>query len=243
MKNTTKKLLTALASIAALSSGARAQEKPAQKAETIKVVYEVFSLPLTEAAAILRSGIEDQKIYTKMVEGVRAQKVTQETFLVGRTLPGYRSTISQHSEHTYNSEAEPPILPNVITGGAGYQVDAEGTPTKADFPVIPALPSAFRTSIVGQSLELEAQWSTDRSVIHLTFTSDDARFIQRDAYGQGASTVEFPRFGKQHIKTGLPFKIGEPSYLGTMSPPEELQLENSEERTWFAFITTSLVSQ
>lgn len=241
MKHTTKKLMVLWL---ALAAGARAQEKaPDEKAETIQIVYEVFSLPLTEAAAIQRSGINDKDFYTKMVEGVRAQKVTQDVFLMGRTQSGNRTTIEQTAQHIYNTEAEPPELPNQVAGGAGYQQNAEGKLTAANFPVTPATPSAFATRNVGQSLEIEAQANAENTQVQLQLHAQDVKLIQRDAIGQGMSKVEMPRFSNQKITTSLPVDSGKPTYLGTISAPKELQPEEGEERVWFAFITANIVAQ
>ena len=187
--------------------------------------------------------MNDKAFYQKMVEGVRAQKVTQEVFLMGRTKSGTRTTIQQIAQHIYSTEFEPPELPNQVAGGAGYQQDAKGKVTTANFPVTPATPTAFETRDVGQSLEIEAQADAENTQVQLQLHAQDVRFIQRDAIGQGMSKVEMPRFSNQKIMTSLTFDSGTPTYLGTISAPEELQPEEGEQRVWFAFIAATLVSQ
>lgn len=232
------KLLAVCGALFALPTGVRAEEK----AETFKVVYEVFSLPMTEAAAILRSGIEDQEIYNKMVEGVRGQKVNLETFMVGRSLNTQIMTIEQIVEYIYNTSTIPPVIPAKFTYIADPREGTVGMAPKPFFPMIPTTPKDFDTKNTGKTLELEATLSADRNTIDLGITPTQVDIIKSEYFGQGASKVEMPRFGVQKIKTGLTIPEGKPSFLGATSPPDSLQPKKDEKRIWYSFITITLIS-
>lgn len=253
MKHTTIKILAVTGSLLTLPASLSAQEKETPKAtkpgagpkaESIQVIYEVFSLPLTEAAAILRSAPADTAFYQKMVEGVRAKKVSLEVFLMGRGVSGQRIIVEQVAEHIYATEFEPPELPNQTSGGAGFRQDAKGKVHPAAFPVTPATPTSFDTRKVGDTIELEIALDQNKVYADIRFSAWTTAFIQRDVHGQGMAKTEMPRFSNQQINGGITAVRGLPTFLGTISPPEELQpANNDEENVWFAFVTTKLVAQ
>ena len=211
------------------------------KRSTIKVVYEVFSLPMKQAAAIQRSGISDSAFYAKMVAGLKDKSVKQESFLMVRSDPGQVVTGEQIQEYIYPTGYEPPELPNTVANteksDGGKQIES------GVFPVTPATPTAYETRYLGETLEVEAMSGADGKTIQLRIAPMRVSLIQRDTTGQGVSKVEMPRIANPKLVTGIVTRSGKPAYLGTVSDPSELQPEGKEEHVFFAFVTATNVSQ
>lgn len=208
---------------------------------TIKVVYEVFSLPMTSAAELQRAGLTDEVFYAKMLGGLKEKTVKQESFLIARATPGQKVEVSESREYTYASSFEPPELPNAFAGSKAEE-GGKKSPLKI-FPVTPATPSAFQTKVLGETLEVTAETVAGDAFIALRLVATRASFIQKDVTGQGAAKVEMPRFSAPKIVTSVSTKSGKPSYLGTMSFPAELQPKEGEQRVSFAFVTATKIKQ
>ena len=224
-------------------NGAKAKEAGAKTIQreprTIRLVYEVFSLGMKEAAAIQRSGIGDEAFYKKMLDGLEKMTVKQESFMVLRTLPGNAVKSFEGSVHIYNTEAEPPELPNLVAS-TGKSVEGEDDAKAMDaFPVTPATPSAFDSRNVGLGLEFEAALEESGQLIEIRIVASEVTLTGRDSYGQGLSATEMPRFSSQELSTGVTVISGKSSYLGTVNPPPEIQEKDGEQRIWVAFVTAS----
>jgi hypothetical protein len=232
-----------------LPEGARAQKGEAAvektvnaqvvEAPTIKVVYEVFSLPMGAAATLQRAGLSDSDFYGKLLAGLKDESVKQEVFMLVRGLTGEKLTGQHGQERIHAAEYEPPELPNTVAR-TGLVKGQEGKIMPA-FPVTPATPSAYQTRVIGESLEVETSvWG--EGVIQMRLAPSQVTFLQRDTYGQGLSKVEMPRFANPQIRTAIVARSGRPSYLGTVSQPLELQPEKGEPEVCFAFVTATTVA-
>lgn len=208
---------------------------------TIRAVYEVFSLPMTEAAAIQRSGLSDGKFYEKMLEGIKNETMKQEVFMVARFMPGSQVIAQEGGEHIHAMEFNPAGLSSIVASPGKSDSSEKSKKAMDVFPVTPASPLSFKTKAVGRSIELEAGIDQEGKVIELRLAASEVSLIQRDRFGQGVSMVEMPRFAVPSLRTGVAVLSGRPSYLGTISPPVELQPKEGESRVWFAFITASKV--
>lgn len=215
---------------------------PAGQTETIKIVFEAFSLPMGKAAALQRAGLSDTAFYGKLVEGLEDGSVTQESFLLARGLPWQKLLAEHAQEKIHPTEYDPPELPNTVSG-TGLVKGKEGEVVPA-FPVTPANPTSYDTKNVGESFEAEVGLGPDggKDAIDLRLAPSQVTFLRRDVYGQGTATIEIPRFARQIIATRIHARSGKPAYLGTMSPPDELQPDKGEARVWFGFVTATVTS-
>ena len=211
------------------------------KPVTIKVVYEVFSLPMKQAAAIQRSGVSDDVFYAKMLAGLKDKSVKQESFLMLRSNSGQKVTGMQAQEYIYPTEYMPAELPNMVAN-----VEKSGDAKKEGrgvFPVTPATPSAYSMKKIGETLDVEATSDAEGTAIQLRISPTRASLIQRLSIGQGVSKLEMPYFANPKLVTGIVTKSGKPSYLGTVSDPIFLQPKGEEQQVFFAFVTATNVSQ
>lgn len=233
---------------------ALAQEAEAPK--LIQVVYEVFSLSEAEAAQSQRDSQTDRELYARMVTGLEKGEVKQEKLLAIRSLAGQKATVDHVSEFIFPTEFEPPELPNQIGGFFESSKDDEKMSDLAgdlaklrkgagwhegNFPVTPATPSAFTTSKLGDSLEVEAALGAEVGFVSLRFAATHLSLKGADLWGQGLSEANMPRFEEQKLQSSLSLKGGEPSLLGTVSPSPSTRKEDKESRVWFAFVTASVV--
>ena len=228
-----------------------ADEIEASKPRTIQVTYEAFSMPLKDAAALHRTGLKDAELYEKMIAGVKAKTIRQEKMLIGRTMSGQKSTVEQISEHIYNTEVEPPELPNVV--GSGYDVEevraiVEKSKTETNrqgaaliFPATPSSPTAFDTRKVGDEMEMEAMLGADRQNLDLRLSVGHTTLIDYLYWGQGLSEAKMPFYALSRVLTGLTVMDGIPAFAGSVSPPAELQPDSGEKITWMAFVTVDVV--
>ncbi|MEN8869524.1 MAG: hypothetical protein ABF380_01680 [Akkermansiaceae bacterium] len=205
----------------------------------VKVVYEVFTLPLSEAAALQRAGLADTEFYGRLLAGLKEEKVKLESFLTVRGISGQSMVTSQAEEYTYPLEFEPPELPNQVIG-ASKRKGADGKEVTI-FPATPATPAAYKKRILGESLEVEAVVK-ESGQVDLRVAPVRTVLIQKDSYGQGLSKVEMPRFSVPEIRTAVETQSGQAFYLGTVSAPAELQPEEGPELVSFAFITATDLS-
>ncbi len=241
MKHNHTKILALVAVFAApvMTLAQEKNEEGVLPPETLHVVYEAFSLPMSEAAKLLRAGLTDELFYGKMMAGLKDKSVKQEVFLVARQMSGIVVSVKNVAEHIYPTEVEPPDLPNVVNNTALK----DGENALRVFPAIPATSKAFDTQDVGNTLKIGSSITNDEGHIDLRIAPKIVTFIERQKWGQGLSEFETSRFAIQQIETGVIAKSGQTSFLGTLSPPKELQAKEGEQSVWFAFVTVSIVVQ
>lgn len=224
--------------------------------EVIQVVYEVFSLSKSEAAASQREALTDREVYAKMVAGLEDGKVRQEKLQAIRTLSGQNATSEHTSEFIYATEYEPPELPNSVGISVTSAAVTKEKPTSKEvidalkngpgwsqglFPATPATGTAFDTINMGDSLEVEASLGADITVIDLRFSISHVELAGFETWGKSLSEVKMPLFAAKRVRTGLVVGNGVPTFIGTVSPNPEDQAKEGEERVWFAFVTTTVV--
>ena len=220
----------------------------------VQCVYEVFSIPKSEAAELERAGHSDQAFYQVLVDATADKKVKQEKLIAIRSRPGVKATVTQGSELIFPTEFEPPEMPNQV--GIPLQpvtVEADGKPgpsraikeldtgVPSIFPSTPATPSAFDTTLAGDEFEIEAIINGTGAIIDLRFSYACNRLIEMDTWGQGLSETKVPRFSNQSQGSSVTVKSGIPILLGTVSPALEAQDPETPERVWFAFLTSTII--
>lgn len=229
------------------SSGVAAGDKE-NISETYTVMYEMFSLPLSEASTLMRSEKSDEKIYLYLI-----QKAKQEWLAVARTRSGERSTIESINEFIYPTEFDAPSLPTTL-GVQIVPVD-EKEDEKKDTPqlqkltqaprlkdmegvAVPALPAAFATRNAGVTIEFEAYIVGE--ICNIRISPEYVALTGTTTHGQGMSKTSMPEFEKQGLTTAVNCLLNKPALLGTMnrSPFSKLGLPD---KVWFAMITVKPV--
>ncbi len=223
----------------------------------LQVVYEVFSLNQSDAAASQREALTDREIYAKMVAGLDGGKVKQEKLQAIRSQSGQRASSEHISEFIYATEFEPPELPNSVGVSVNSPAVTKEKPSgkeviealksgpgwsQGPFPVTPTMGTAFDTRHVGDSLEVEAIAGAGVPVIvSLRLAVNHADLVGYEAWGQGVAEAKMPRFSIKQVRTALTVQSAVPTLVGTISPSPDAQAEKGEARVWFAFVTATIV--
>lgn len=202
-----------------------------QVPESWDVTCEIFSVPLSEVAAMKRKAKSNAEDYQALVKGVEKDKVGLEEFLMVRAIEGESTTVEEISEMIYASEYDPAELPNDI-GDLAENLEV------AKSLVTPANPTAFETKSVGTTMELELS-DPGEGHLDLRMTVTLVSHLGREEWGQGVAKAEMPRFAVQSVKSGIEVKLDSPTLLGSISPPAALQPEKGEKQVWLAFVTIS----
>lgn len=195
-----------------------------QAPPSISMTYEVYSLPLAEAAAVLRKGLPEQELYKDLVDRTTKNQAKQEALMMIRGRSGQRIKAESISES---------IFPT------GYDRGVAGSPGTPSVPATHAAPpagTAYETRNCGITLEIEPTLSNDHQIADVRLAPDHTSLLRLAKWGQGISQIEMPIYKVQTINTAVATTIGSPCFLGTISPPAPAQAKN----IWFAFITVDL---
>lgn len=232
-------------------SGAMAAEDPfvrpggpvptpaAQSDPLLSLTYEVFSLPLDQAAALQRKDPGDGEFYRELAERVAKGEAKQESLLLIRGRSGQKMTVESISEFIYPTE----YTPGAVAKGGGGQAAKVPDHGKGPVPALeaPVVPVAFETRNCGANLEAEPILSQDQRIVQLMIVPEHVTWVGRVKWGQGLSEAEMPLFDCQRIHAGVTTSPGAPCFIGTISRPRiQGSEENSAKRVWFAFVTVDI---
>lgn len=241
-----KFLSLGLAHLATIGSTV-AQDAP----RNIQTVYEIFSLPKSEAAELQRAGHDDAAFYKTIVSATANKKARQEHLLAIRGRPGNTVSARHVSNFISPTEFEPPELPNQV--GLFYEVPGTATEEKPGvsipvtpaitsiFPSTPATPTSFDTYNLGATLEVEPQIDVAGKTVEIRLSATINRLLAQDVWGQGLSEAKVPRISRQAQTSSVTVRSGVPTLVGTFSPAPEAQDKEAGERVWFAFLTTTVI--
>lgn len=195
-----------------------------------EVMWEVFSVPFADAAKLRRSLKDQGEIYQELVKRVGKKKAVLEEFVVLKGSVGKTSETKSVEEFIYNTEVEPPELPNIVK-------KVPENPKVADLLMTPAMPAAFDTRDLGRSLEIDIVEKLSPKVVRMELKFDRVSLTDLETWGQKKSLVEMPRFANHGVKKEVLFMAGEPTLVGTMSPSKGKKDEGEERMVWLAFAT------
>jgi hypothetical protein len=219
-------------------------EEPEAKTN-LSVRLETFSMPLADAASLIRQGSDDPKLYEASITRTEAGTAKQESLTVLRCRSGEKTLNESLLETIYPTEYEPAEIPNSIS--IADSKDAEpGVPASAigqlrDL-VTPATPTSFETRNLGITAEIEATFHQDAGLATLRIAPDWVRLVGRSAYGEGVSKLEMPEIESQRLTTAVVVRLDKPFLLGTLNrSPESTVDPQAATRVWFAFVTVSKV--
>jgi hypothetical protein len=233
---------------------ARDTAAPPQKTEeaysprVISICYEVFSLPLEDAAKLRRTKPTDPKLYEEIVARTAKGTAEQEYFALLRARSGEKAVLESVSEQIHPTEydhggkpEEAPQAPDAETQGNAKPAPAAARPAPPSSPA-PALPVAFETRNTGFNLEIEPTLSEGDIFVDLRIAPEFVTMTDRSKWGQGSSTAEMPEFETQRINTATTARVGQPVLLATPSrPPVSKVDKDSAKRIWFAFVTADVM--
>jgi len=214
----------------------------------VSICYEVFSLPLEDAAKLRRTAATDSKLYEEIVARVAKGTAEQEYFSILRARSGEKAMLESISEQTYPTAydhrykpEEVPQAPKAETQGNAKPAPAAAQPTPVDSPA-PALPVGFETRNTGFNLEIEPTLAINNVIVDLRIAPEFVTMTDRSKWGQGSSMAEIPEFETQRINTSLTARAGQPILLGTPSRPPVSKVDKEPtKRIWFAFVTADVI--
>lgn len=195
-----------------------------QAPPSLSMTYEVYSLSLSEAAALLRKGLPDRELHRDLADRTAKNQARQETLMLIRGLSGQAMKAESISES---------IFPTAFDSGVA---GTPGNPPQPSTHAAPSMGTAFETMNCGTTLEIEPTLSTSQQVANVRLIPEHTSLPHRVKWGQGVSEVEMPIYMIQRINTAATTNVGSPCFLGTISPPAPVQAK----RIWFAFITVDL---
>ena len=197
-----------------------------------EVIYEVFSLPLREAAKLKRARLGDRKTYEQLLRTVESGKGRQEKWMCLKAREGLYCWSKEVEEFRYQTEYDYEggldSIPESPVGGGVLT-----TPVYRGF--VNTLPLAIDCKEIGDHFDCELEKVDDSLVVRLSVIHVD--YLRNDSFGQGGWKMKMPRFSIQAIKVGVEVNPGTPNFAGTLSPPRELQIQGEEKRVWLAFLT------
>ena len=200
--------------------------------ETYEVTYEVFSLPLREAAKLRRKNSGGVAMHAHLVKSVEKKETRQEKWMLLKIAAGQNSSLEEIEEYIYPTEFEASDgLPCywTPTGSEQFPNHFKSPPFPISYP-----PISFDTKKLGDTIEVEITVLNHVTKLRLSATHVD--HLKNDSFGKGHSKQVMPRFSVQRILGRVKVGIGKPALVGTISPPRENQKEK-EKRVWLAFVT------
>jgi hypothetical protein len=212
------------------------QAVSAEPGRNLSVVLETFSLPLAEAAVLLREKRPDSKLHALCVEGLADQSVRQEGLTVIRTLDRSVASNAAFFKILYPVEYEAGEYPNMTGTGPGL-------PPPAAFPtsLVPVLGTSFKTRDFGFLLLLEATKLPDGN-FYLRIQPEWTRRAGHSVHGQDSARLTMPEVETQKLMAGVDVVAGKPSLLGTLNRTPESKVEPlAATRVWFAFVTITSI--
>lgn len=221
----------------------RAEEAEAKP--NLSVRLETFSMPLADAAALIRQVVDDPKLYETSITMTAAGTARQESLTVLRCRSGEKSLNESLLETIYPTEYEPAEIPNSVSmadsKGAEAGVPASVIGQLKDL-VTPATPTSFETRNLGITAEIEATNHAEAGLATLRIAPEWIRLVGRSAYGEGVSKLEMPEIESQSLTTSVDVRLDKPFLLGTFNrSPESTVDAQAATRVWFAFVTVSKV--
>lgn len=193
----------------------------------VEFVYEVFSMPMKEAATLRRERLGGEESYRRILESLETDEVKQESWISLKVLDGEVATSEEIEEYIFPVEYEPLMLPSMV--GADFL----NFPQPPLFP-IPDTATAYETKNLGETLEVEVKKLGEN--FDLIIRATRVALIGLDEFGERTGRVEMPRFSVQSLKTGVKLAPNQVALMGAISPPREMQKGNAK-RVWLAFVT------
>lgn len=215
---------------------------PAEPVPTVNIsmTFETFSLELSQAAALMREGIEDQALYAKLLELVAKNTVKQEYFTVVRSAPGAQVSSQAISEQIYPTEYVTPEAVAPVQSKEGE--DGKVQPGSAVATTASVVPASATTRNTGMLIQAEGMLNEDRETVSIRAVPEIVIPAGRGVWGQGSSRTEYPEFETQKLETNFHVRLNKPFLIGTMNRVPQSKVDtDAAHRVWFTFVTAKIV--
>ncbi len=192
--------------------------------KNLNVCYEVFSMPIAQAADLHRKGLTEEEFYKQVV---KAGKI--ERFVVLNTQADGRAMVESASEFIYPTEFTPPQFPESINNTTQ--------------PPLPACPTAFTMRPIGEKFEIEPGFLVpDARFLGITCNVSLTSLLRLEKWAKDAAEVEQPIVDNQNFQISIVAKLGSPQLLGTLNPPFENGVNpRKDQALWFCFVTVRVI--
>ncbi len=197
-----------------------------------ELTYEVFSLPLGEAAKLKRARLGDLETYAQLLKKVETGEVRQERWMSLKARIGLYCWSKEVEEFRYQTEYDygEGLGSNPAAGvGGGFKI----VPGYRGF--VNTLPMTIDCKEIGDHFDCELEETKEGVLARLSIAH--VGYLTNDSFGEGPWKMEMPRFSVQVIKVGVQLNPGTPALVGTLSLPRGLQKHDETKRVWLAFLT------
>ena len=191
---------------------------------------EIFSMPLTEATKLLRSGQTDRELYESTLKLVEAKTAKQTQLTILKSQSKERSTAESIDEYIYPA----------VSMKIDADEEVEEVKEVKEVKKVEDSPAMFETRNTGLVLELEPVLSNDKKSANIKVAIESVMLIGEFKYGQGASEKTCPEFTTRRNKLTVNAQINQPTFLGTLNQPARAHLDNDDLYAHFTFLTVTL---
>ncbi len=221
-----------------------AQEEGSAVPAQVSLHFELFSLSLTEAAALMREPMSDGDRLKRVLGLIADGKARQERLAIIRTKSGQRAVTESISEFRYPTEwtdSNAPDESEKKTDKGAIQVNKISLKDPAPGGTIYA--SAFETRNTGETVEVEPVIGPDGKTIDLNVVPQWVHYIGDRVWDRG-HPQEQPLFETQKITTSLSMEAGKPLFLGTCNTPfgTGLSKDDVAHQICLEFVTAYLIT-
>lgn len=203
--------------------------KQAEGGRAFHLTFEVFSVPLLQAAEMKRARKGDAVVYQEVIDLVRTQKAFQDKLMEVRGQAGQEASVEVIREYVYPTSFNPPEVGNLPQN---LPDDFEDY----DKFITPAVLTDFETRNLGDAVEVSLQEQVDESdAMSGTLKFSHVSLIELEKWGKEESEVATPRFDVQALSASVRFERDTPLLVGSLADPTE----GRENHIWMVFATTS----
>ena len=187
----------------------------------IRVMVEFIEVPLPELSKLLaepKTSTNDTDLRaatTKLIENKTAKHIETQ-FVIARS--GETATAEGILEYIYPTEYEPAELPSKIVNGPTNKDTIELYKNAVTGPT----PTAFETTNLGSSLEIQPTLGVDDEIIDLRFAPQLTKHMGNEIWAEwngphGESHIRMPKFFVNRITTGMTLISGQYCLASTSS--------------------------
>ena len=142
----------------------------------------------------------------------------------------YIASPNQNNENKLDPAAEAPEFN-----------EANRQDLQIDGTFAPALPTAYETRNLGETVEINAVLSEDSETCDIRFAGEQVLLASYETYGKGVSESVMPIMETRRFTTSCVATIGKPYLLGSMNRPSDSDIDpDSRGRVSYAFLTVRL---
>lgn len=192
--------------VAFLRATLRGDESPVRLTDATRLVYEVFALPLAEAAR-LRRVRKEEDLHRAVLAALATGKARQEEIIAWSGKPG-SGVVRQIEEMSFPTDFDPSSLPQA-PGGKAWHGRQGRRIFVHDY-------RSFETRNAGVEFVSDGHWR-DGGDFALSLGMSHVGVSGRRAWGQGPARWEFPEFFLQRLEIATTLRPGQPTLIGSLA--------------------------